>query len=158
MKLVFFAKCSFFWAPFGWNAIYETAPPPPTAMGSSLPPSWSGGIVSKLHRRKAISPLCILQRRPGPTPVLSPINVWSTPTPTLQFLPFLVQRSVSSKAGRGCEPFKLGLWKANWSPGAEILTLTVNNLHWKVVGGVFLRNSKILKAKNLGCLASLYQG
>lgn len=51
-----------------------------------------------------------------------------------------------------------GLWKANWLAGAEILTLAVYNLHWEVVAGVFfLRNSKILKAKNLGCLASLYQ-
>lgn len=83
----------------------ETAPPPPTAMEPSPPLSWSGGTASKLCRRKATNPLCILQRRPGPTPVLSPINIWSTPAPTQRFPPLLILRSASSKAGEGCEPF-----------------------------------------------------
>lgn len=154
MKLVFFAKLNFFWAPFGWNAIYETAPPPPTTMGPTLPPSWSGGTASQLCRRKATIPLCILQRRPGPTPVLSPINILSTPAPT-HFPPLLIQRGVSSKAGKGLWTLQRGLWKANWLPGAEILTLAVYNLHWEQVVLFFLRNSKILKAKKpwMSCIS-----
>lgn len=156
MKLVFFAKLNFFWAPFGWNAISETAPSPPTAMGPPLPLSWSGGTASKLCRKKATNPLCVLQKGPGPTPLLSPINIWPTPAPA-QFPPLLVQKSVSSNAGRGCEPFnrvcekqtdyqelKFSLWQF----------ITFTGRWWR---GFFLRNSKILTAKNLGCLASLYQ-
>lgn len=69
----------------------------------------------------------------------------------------LYREASPARLGRGCEPFskvcekqtdyqelKFSLWQST----------TFTGRWWQ---GFFLRNSKILKGKNLGCLASLYQ-
>lgn len=66
-------------------------------------------VCNRSLQKETNNPVCILQKEPGPAPVLSPINIWSTPAP-IQWLPSLqphmvVQKSVSRKAGRVYEPF-----------------------------------------------------